>query len=43
MMRTDFIRMMLVAVTAGWIGAMLPGAMLRSVQSLLKKRWQPLP
>ena len=30
MMRNDFIRMMLVAITAGWIGAMLPGAMLRS-------------
>jgi len=30
MMRYDFIRMMLVAITAGWIGAMLPGAMLRS-------------
>ena len=30
MTRKDFIRMMLVATAAGWIGAMLPGVMLRS-------------
>ena len=30
MTRKDFIRLMLVATAAGWIGAMLPGAMLRS-------------